>query len=74
MFYVWSRYYATQMGYRLSEGTLQEKKLLEERRGLELELGRLRSLDRVETIARRELGLTDPRADQIVFVRTGEKP
>ena len=68
MFYVWSRYHATKLGYALTELTSEERKLLEEQRSLTLELNRLSSLERVETLARKQLGLSEPRTDQVVYV------
>jgi cell division protein FtsL len=46
----------------------QKEKLLEQKRKLQLERAALENLQRVETIAERDLGLQPPRAEQSVVV------
>jgi cell division protein FtsL len=46
----------------------QKEKLLEQKRKLQLERAALENLNRIETIASRDLGLAPPRAEQSVVV------
>jgi len=65
---VWQEMKIVQLGYQCSELKGRYGKLLEAQRGLMSRRNALASLDRVETIARAELGLQTPSREQIVFL------
>lgn len=63
---VWQRLRVVQLGYVLSTATKLERRLEQTNRELKLELGSLTAPDRVETMARKRLGLKDPGGRQVV--------
>ena len=65
LFYVWSRHQVTSWGYRISEATTLQNELKQTNRELRLEAASLRSPDRIESIARKKLGLDFPKPGQI---------
>ncbi len=65
---VWQRLRVVQLGYVLSTAAKLERRLEQTNRELKLELGSLTAPDRVETMARKRLGLKDPDGKQIVIV------
>lgn len=65
---VWQRLRVVQLGYVLSTATKLERRLEQTNRELKLELGSLTAPDRVETMARKRLGLKDPERKQVVVV------
>ncbi len=67
-FYLWHQAALITLGYKISR--LEEKisRLEEEIRGLEIKKTSLLSLDKVETIAREKLGLTEPKKDQVLYL------
>ena len=65
---VWQRLRVVQLGYVLSTATKLERRLEQTNRELKLELGSLTAPDRVETMARKRLGLTDPEGKRVVVV------
>ncbi len=65
---VWQRLRVVQLGYVLSTAAKLERRLEQTNRELKLELGSLTAPDRLETMARKRLGLKDPERKQIVVV------
>lgn len=65
---VWQRLRVVQLGYVLSTAAKLERRLEQTNRELKLELGSLTAPDRVENMARKRLGLTDPAGKQVVVV------
>ncbi|MFO7867086.1 MAG: cell division protein FtsL [Candidatus Aminicenantes bacterium] len=67
-FYIWHQAKSIHLGYSI--GSLEEQVLELEREveKLEAEKSRLLSLERVESIARRELNLVFPEKEQLVFI------
>ena len=65
---VWQRLRVVQLGYVLSTAAKLERRLEQTNRELKLELGSLTAPDRVETMARKRLGLTDPEGERVVVV------
>jgi cell division protein FtsL len=67
LIYVWQHVQVVRSGYqerlRAARATL-----IQEGKALRVELGRLRSLKRVEEIARGKLGMVNPVPGQIVFM------
>jgi len=66
---VWQRLRVVELGYVLSTGSKLEQRLEQENRELSVELATLAAPERVETMARKRLGLRDPRAKQVVVLR-----
>jgi cell division protein FtsL len=67
--WVWLRLQVTQVGYDLSVARQLQLRLEQERRQLEVELATLRDPGRLDDVARRRLGLTEPRKGQVVILR-----
>jgi len=68
LFFVWSRVQVTGLEYEMSqlESTLRD--LRQEESTLRLEAASLRSPERIERVARKELHLRLPSADQVITV------
>ncbi len=66
---VWQRLRVVELGYVLSTGSKLEQRLEQENRELSVELATLTAPERVETMARKRLGLRDARAKQVVVLR-----
>jgi len=66
--YVWSNFERTRIGYNLSELKQKELELREMNRRLRLELAFLKSPQRLETVAREELGLREPSPEDLVIL------
>lgn len=66
LFYVWCRVQCVNTGYAIDRETRQYNELLKERNTLKIELARLKSPQRIETIARTRLGLVLPDSRQTV--------
>lgn len=65
---VWQRLRVVQLGYVLSATSKVQRKLEQENRELKLELATLTAPGRLELMARRRLGLQDPRKGQVVVL------
>ena len=68
LFYGWQHYRWIQNGYRLEEANKQHEKLAEIGRQLRLERESLRNLQRIDEIARRDLGMGMPAPGQLVIL------
>jgi cell division protein FtsL len=68
LLYLWPHMQLLQNGFQYSRLSTYRERLSEENRALRLELSSLKSLDRVERIARGELGMITPGDKQIVYV------
>ena len=69
--YAWPSLEIRQTTLAREQMSKERERLLEENRKLRLEKAALENLHRVETIARRDLGLVTPAADKLIVV---EKP
>jgi cell division protein FtsL len=69
LFYVWSRVQVIQLGYAISGGLKQGKKLLETNKKLRLEIATLKSYARIEKLATEELKMSKPKPDQVIVIR-----
>lgn len=67
--YAWSAYRVVQLGYRISQLETEQARAHDLNRKLRIELVSLRSPERIEKIARTELGLVRPPADRVVVLR-----
>ncbi|MBN2200198.1 MAG: cell division protein FtsL [Candidatus Aminicenantes bacterium] len=66
-FYLWHLNEMTGIGYSIARIEEEISRMKEEVRGLETRKAELLSLERVERIAREQLGLTDARPGQVRF-------
>ena len=67
--YGWQHYQWIQYGYRIQEAQKKKEQLAEVGQQLRLERAALRSLKRIDSIARNELGMVVPAPGQLVTVR-----
>ena len=65
---VWQRLRVVDLGYVLSTAAKLERRLEQTNRELKLELASLTAPERLETMARRRLGLRDPETGQVVVL------
>ena len=68
LLYAWCRVQCVNAGYGIDKQTRRHQALLRDRNTLKIEWARLKSPDRIETIARNQLGLTMPGAHQTVML------
>jgi cell division protein FtsL len=68
LFHVWQHIYVVRQGYDLERLREVQVKLVQENKALRLEAGQLRSLRRVEEIARTRLGMVTPKAGQVLLI------
>jgi len=66
-FYLWHITENVRLGYAVNTAKATIRNLQEDVNRLKTRKASLLSLDRVERTARTELGLTDPREDQIIY-------
>ncbi len=66
-FYIWQQSVLISLGYKTSDSERIKAQLEEDIRRLDTEKASLLAFDKVEKIAREELRLGDPRADQIIY-------
>jgi cell division protein FtsL len=66
LFYAWCRVQCVNAGYALDREIHRRQALLKERNTLNIELARLKSPERIETIARSRLGLNMPDTKQTI--------
>ncbi|MFQ5803109.1 MAG: septum formation initiator family protein [Candidatus Methylomirabilales bacterium] len=66
--YVWQHVQVVRLGYQVERLRAARATLVQERKALRVELGKLRSLERVETLARGKLGMIDPDPGQMIFL------
>lgn len=67
-FYAWCRVQYIQEGYDITKANAQQDKLLALQQNLKIELARLKSPQRIENIAREQLGLIAPSIEQIIIM------
>lgn len=68
LFFVWSRVQVTSLEYDMSQLQSTLRDLRQETSNLRLEAASLRSPERIEQVARQELHLRLPSADQVITV------
>jgi cell division protein FtsL len=68
LFYVWQHIQVVRFGYQIEHLQGERIALIRQEKGLRFEVARLKSLRRVEEIARHQLGFTSPRPDQVILV------
>lgn len=67
--FMWSRLMVVNAGYEISRANSARAALMEQNKRLRLEHLRLKSPERIENIAAGELGLMNPKSEQIVTIR-----
>ncbi|OIP41135.1 MAG: hypothetical protein AUK47_06950 [Deltaproteobacteria bacterium CG2_30_63_29] len=72
--HVWSRHSVLELGYQLSELSSEREALLEEQRRLRIEFRVLTRSDLIAPIGHNDLGLIEPRFDQILYIRATDLP
>lgn len=69
IFHVWSRFRLIELNLQIGEASRQLKEMAQQQKQLRLEAESLRTPARVETIAKRDLGMIAPKDDQVVLVK-----
>ena len=67
LFYVWQHIQVVRLGYEVEQLQVERITLLRGEKELRFELARLKSLRRVEEIARSQLGLMSPASGQVIL-------
>ncbi len=67
--YIWSRITVVSIGYDISKANRERVNLIEQNRRLKIEFEKLKSPERIEDIASRELNLVHPGREQVVDIR-----
>jgi cell division protein FtsL len=67
LFYGWQHYMWIQYGYRIEEAEKKKEQVTEIMRQLRTERASLRSMRRIDSIARNQLGMIAPAPNQLVF-------
>ena len=68
MIFVWSNVRLIKLAYESQPLKQERRELLREKRLLEVERESLRSLDRIQWLAKKKIGLKEPEGDQIVTI------
>jgi cell division protein FtsL len=73
LLYLWPQMRLVNLGYRYSKLLAQRTQVLQRQKELQVELGSLRQLRRIEEIGAQHLGLRPPQATQMIYVRPGQQ-
>lgn len=68
LLYVWQHTHVLREAYAIEQLREQHARLVQENKSLRLEVGQLRSLRRVEEIARTQLGMVTPKPGQVQVI------
>lgn len=68
LFYVWQHIHVVRLGYQIERLRAEQLHLVQEAKAMRVEIARLRSLKRVEEVARRDLGMMPPSPGQIILM------
>jgi len=74
LLYVWQHIQVIHMGYQVERLNAELSGLIQEEKQLTLKLAQLKSLGRIEGIARSRLRMVDPEPSQIIFLSPERKP
>jgi cell division protein FtsL len=69
IFFVWSRLQITNLGYQISQADNEQQQLIKLNKQMKVEAASLKSLSRIERIAKNQLRLTNPEPNQVVFIK-----
>lgn len=72
LFYVWQHTQVVKLGYEVESLRKERQDLVNEYYFLKYRINDVKSLSRVERIAREELGMVTPRTDQVVLMDESE--
>jgi cell division protein FtsL len=72
LLYLWPQVRLVGLGYRQGKLLVQRTQLLQRQKELQVELGSLRQLRRIEEIATQHLGLRPPQGTQVIYIRSGQ--
>ncbi len=67
LLYVWERVQLLEAGYKIKEGEKRKERLIQDREVLLLKTARLKSPQRLERIAREEMGLIAPQSIRTIY-------
>ncbi len=67
-FFLWVRICIIQTGYQISRAHEHQGQLIQENNALRVERAALMTTSRIETIARNELGMINPKSKQIIVL------
>ena len=70
---VWTRLSVVKATYEVTQADKTMRSLQQDREQIELRVAGLRSPRRLEILARSRFGLSQPRADQVVYMGTHQK-
>ncbi|HHY14003.1 MAG TPA: hypothetical protein GX526_05110, partial [Thermoanaerobacterales bacterium] len=62
--------YIVESKYQLESMKKELAKIEETNQSLKIQLSKLKSLDRIESVARTELGMIEPNLDSIIFIKS----
>ena len=68
LFYVWQHIQVVRLGYQVESLAGEQAGLIRQQKELRFEVAQLRSLRRVEEIARRQIGLASPKPGQVIVL------
>lgn len=71
--FVWTRVRVVQLGYEVSQLNQQVGNLLKQKDQLEAEVARLKSLDRLERLAKEHFYMRLPTGNEIIFIASQAK-
>jgi len=74
LLYVWQHIQVIRLGYRVERLNAELSVLVQEEKELTVKIAQLKSLGRIEEIARRRLGMVDPAPSQIIIISSQKKP
>lgn len=66
---LWTRLKVVETGYKLSNLTDRLKEARETNKKLKLEIATLKSLNRIEAVAKTDLGMISPSPNQVVIIK-----
>ena len=68
LFYTWSRLQCYHIGCEVQKAANRNQILITRQNNLKIELARLKSPQRIEQIAKQQMGLTTPKREQVVVI------
>jgi len=68
LLYIWTHLSVIRLGYRIAEEKNIQARILEQNRILRLERAKFASFHRIEALGKREIGLVEPRPEQMVII------
>jgi cell division protein FtsL len=69
LFFVWSRLWVINLGYRISETLKEQEELIEVNRKLKIERAIYVSPEKIRSDAKKRLGMREPQENQIRYIK-----